>query len=183
MASEHTRTGASNRDAWKPFLDYGFRLPVFQSRGPGRGSGQVRMASVNPLLFWANTGQPAHQGCCCGLEGVRDLSTAGLHCTITGPGLAFDGRRVNGFTAPGPTTSLFRPQPALWSKPAMRGRGSPGRGHGGQSRDRPGPCSSIVKGFGPRRALSFNRSLSSSAKLMAGLARDNGYAMIAIIAK
>lgn len=173
------RTGAA-LETLEPYLEYG-SLPV-PMPGPGEVLVKVRMASVNPSDLYfikGEYGQPRIKGAAAGFEGVGDVVDGkGLHARyLKGKRVAF----VGGVNGSGAWADYVVVQAAtcVVIKPAMRDEDAAGHVVN--------PVTAwtmfdIVKGSGSKSFV-LTAAFSQLGKLMAGLARDNGYSMIAIIRK
>jgi len=174
-----TRTGASI-ETLEPYLEYG-SLPI-PKPGPGEVLVKVRMASVNPSDFYfikGEYGQPRIKGAAAGFEGAGDVVDGqGLYARyLKGKRVAF----VGGVNGSGAWADYVVVQAAtcVVIKPAMRDEDAAGHVVN--------PVTAwtmfdVVKTSGSKSFV-FTAAFSQLGKLMAGLARDNGYAMIAIIRK
>ena len=174
-----TRTGAAI-ETLEPYLDYG-SLPV-PKPGPGEVLIRVRMASVNPSDLYfikGEYGQPRVKGAAAGFEGVGDVVDGnGLFARyLKGKRVAFAG----GVNGSGAWADYIVVEAAMCVvvKPAMRDEDAAGHVVN--------PVTAwtmfdIVKQSGSKSFV-FTAAFSQLGKLMAGLARDNGYAMIAVIRK
>ena len=174
-----TREGATI-ETLEPFLDYG-SLPV-PTPGPGQVLIRIRMASVNPSDLYfikGEYGQPRVKGAAAGFEGVGEVVDGrGLYASyLKGKRVAFVGG-VNGSGA----WAEYIVVPAATCvvvKPAMRDEDAAGHVVN--------PVTAwtmfdIVRKSGTKSFI-FTAAFSQLGKLMAGIARDNGFAMIAIIRK
>ena len=174
-----TREGAAI-DTLEPYLDYG-ALPV-PKPGPGEVLVKIRMASVNPSDLYfikGEYGQPRVKGAPAGFEGVGDVvGGQGLYARyLKGKRVAF----VGGASGSGAWAEYIVVPAAMCVvvKPAMRDEDAAGHVVN--------PVTAwtmfdIVKHSGSKSFV-FTAAFSQLGKLMAGIARDNGYAMIAIIRK
>ena len=164
----------------EPYLAYG-ALPV-PKPGPGQVLIRVRMASVNPSDLYfikGEYGQPRVKGQSAGFEGVGDVVGGhGLYARwLKGKRVAFvggaggSGAWAEYIVAPAATCVVV--------KPGMRDEDAAGHVVN--------PVTAwamfdIVRQSGSKSFV-FTAAFSQLGKLMAGLARDNGYAMIAVIRK
>ena len=174
-----TRTGSAI-ETLEPYLDYG-SLPV-PKPGPGEVLVRVRMASVNPSDLYfikGEYGQPRIKGAAAGFEGVGDVVAGkGLYASwLKGKRVAF----VGGVNGSGAWAEYIVVSAAMCVvvKPAMRDADAAGHVVN--------PVTAwtmfdIVKKSGATSFV-FTAAFSQLGKLMAGLSRDNGFAMIAIIRK
>lgn len=174
-----TREGAAI-ETLDPYLDYG-DLPVPQPRA-GQVLVKIRMASVNPSDLYfikGEYGQKRVKGAAAGFEGVGDVvGGEGLYARyLKGKRVAF----VGGATGSGAWAEYIVVPAAMCVvvKPAMRDEDAAGHVVN--------PVTAwsmfdIVKHSGAKSFI-FTAAFSQLGKLMAGLARDHGYAMIAIIRK
>jgi NADPH:quinone reductase-like Zn-dependent oxidoreductase len=174
-----TREGAAI-ETLEPYLEYG-SLPV-PKPGPGQVLIRVRVASVNPSDLYfikGEYGQPRIKGAAAGFEGVGDVvAGSGLYAAyLKGKRVAF----VGGVNGSGAWAEYIVVQAAMCVvvKPAMRDEDAAGHVVN--------PVTAwtmfdIVKASGSKSFV-FTAAFSQLGKLMAGLARDNGYAMIAVIRK
>jgi len=175
----NTRTGSAI-ETLEPYLDYGI-LPV-PKPGPGEVLIRVRMASVNPSDLYfikGEYGQPRVKGAAAGFEGVGDVIDGnGLFARyLKGKRVAFAGA-VNGSGAWAEYV-VVQAATCVPVKKAMRDEDAAGHVVN--------PVTAwtmfdIVK-QSKSKSFVFTAAFSQLGKLMAGLARDNGYAMIAIIRK
>ncbi len=175
----NTRTGAAI-ETLEPYLEYG-SLPV-PKPGPGQVLIRVRMASINPSDLYfikGEYGQPRIKGAAAGFEGVGDVVDGkGIYARyLKGKRVAF----VGGVNGSGAWADYIVVEAAMCVvvKPAMRDEDAAGHVVN--------PVTAwtmfdIVKGSGAKSFV-FTAAFSQLGKLMAGLARDNGYAMIAVIRK
>lgn len=175
----NTRTGAAI-DTLEPYLEYG-ALPV-PKPGPGQVLIKVRMASINPSDLYfikGEYGQPRVKGAAAGFEGVGDVVDGkGLYASyLKGKRVAF----VGGVNGSGAWAEYIVVEAAtcVMVKPAMHDEDAAGHVVN--------PVTAwtmfdIVKAAGSKSFV-FTAAFSQLGKLMAGLARDNGYAMIAVIRK
>jgi len=174
-----TREGTAI-ETLEPYLDYG-TLPL-PKPGPGEVLVKVRMASVNPSDLYfikGEYGQPRIKGAAAGFEGVGDVVDGqGLHARfLKGKRVAFVGG-VNGSGA-WAEYIVVKAGMCVAVKSGMRDEDAAGHVVN--------PVTAwtmfdIVKASGSKSFI-FTAAFSQLGKLMAGLARDNGYAMIAIIRK
>jgi NADPH:quinone reductase-like Zn-dependent oxidoreductase len=174
-----SRTGA-DIETFEPYLDYG-SLPVPQP-GPGEVLVKVRMASVNPSdlhFLKGEYGQPRIKGAAAGFEGVGDVvGGKGLYASyLKGKRVAF----VGGVAGSGAWAEYIVVSAAMCVaiKPAMRDEDAAGHVVN--------PVTAwtmfdIVRRSGSKSFI-FTAAFSQLGKLMAGLARDNGFQMIAVIRK
>ena len=175
----NTRTGAAI-ETLEPYLEYG-ALPV-PKPGPGQVLIKVRMASINPSDLYfikGEYGQPRIKGAAAGFEGVGDVvDGTGLYARyLKGKRVAF----VGGVNGSGAWAEYIVVEAAMCVvvKPAMLDEDAAGHVVN--------PVTAwtmfdIVKGSGSKSFV-FTAAFSQLGKLMAGLSRDNGYAMIAVIRK
>lgn len=173
------RTG-SEIETLEPYLEYG-SLPV-PKPGPGQVLVKIRMASVNPSDLYfikGEYGQPRVKGAAAGFEGVGDVVDGnGLYARyLKGKRVAF----VGGASGSGAWADYIVVSAAtcVVVKPAMRDEDAAGHVVN--------PVTAwamfdIVKKSGSKSFV-FTAAFSQLGKLMAGLSRDNGVAMIAIIRK
>jgi len=174
-----SRDGAAI-DTLEPYLEYG-PLPVPQARS-GQVLVRVRMASVNPSDLYfikGEYGQPPVKGQPAGFEGVGDVVDGqGLYARwLKGKRVAF----VGGVRGSGAWAEYIVVPAAMCVvvKSAMRDEDAAGHVVN--------PVTAwtmfdIVKQSGAKSFV-FTAAFSQLGKLMAGLARDNGHAMIAVIRK
>ena len=174
-----TREGAAIQTL-EPYLEYG-ALPV-PKPGPGEVLVRMRMASVNPSDLYfikGEYGQPRIKGAAAGFEGVGDVvAGSGLYASyLKGKRVAF----VGGVNGSGAWAEYIVVQAAMCVvvKPAMRDEDAAGHVVN--------PVTAwtmfdIVRASGSKSFV-FTAAFSQLGKLMAGLARDQGYAMIAVIRK
>ncbi|MDP2733362.1 MAG: zinc-binding dehydrogenase [Hoeflea sp.] len=174
-----SRDGAAI-ETLEPYLDYG-SLPVPTPRN-GQVLVKVRMASVNPSDLYfikGEYGQKRVKGAAAGFEGVGDVvGGQGLYARwLKGKRVAF----VGGVTGSGAWAEYIAVSAAtcVVVKPAMRDEDAAGHVVN--------PVTAwtmfdIVRKSGSKSFV-FTAAFSQLGKLMAGLARDNGTAMIAIIRK
>jgi len=174
-----TRTG-SDIETLEPYLEYG-SLPV-PKPGPGEVLVKIRMASVNPSDLYfikGEYGQPRVKGAAAGFEGVGDVVDGnGFYARyLKGKRVAF----VGGASGSGAWAEYIVVSAAtcVVVKPAMRDEDAAGHVVN--------PVTAwamfdIVKKSGSKSFV-FTAAFSQLGKLMAGLARANGVAMIAIIRK
>ncbi len=174
-----TRTGTAI-ETLDPYLELG-SLPVPK---PGRGQVlvRVRMASINPSDLYfikGEYGQPRIKGAAAGFEGVGDVVDGkGLYASyLKGKRVAF----VGGVNGSGAWAEYIVVEAAMCVvvKSAMRDEDAAGHVVN--------PVTAwtmfdIVKASGSKSFV-FTAAFSQLGKLMAGLARDNGIAMIAVIRK
>ncbi|WP_417433734.1 zinc-binding dehydrogenase [Hoeflea sp.] len=175
----NTRTGAAI-ETLEPYLEYG-TLPV-PKPGPGQVLIKVRMASVNPSDLYfikGEYGQPRIKGAAAGFEGVGDVVEGkGFYANyLKDKRVAF----VGGVNGSGAWADYIVVEAAMCVvvKPAMRDEDAAGHVVN--------PVTAwtmfdIVKASGSKSFV-FTAAFSQLGKLIAGLARDNGYAMIAVIRK
>tara|TARA_R110002020_G_scaffold5971_7_gene24606 strand:- start:4507 stop:5544 length:1038 start_codon:yes stop_codon:yes gene_type:complete len=167
-------------DMLEPFLAYD-ALPV-PKPGPGQVLIKVRMASVNPSDLYfikGEYGQPRVKGQPAGFEGVGDVvGGQGLYARwLKGKRVAFVGG-ANGSGA----WAEYIVAPAATCVVVKKGmRDEDAAGHVVN------PVTAwamfdIVRQSGSKSFV-FTAAFSQLGKLMAGLARDNGYGMIAVIRK
>ncbi|MBC7280431.1 zinc-binding dehydrogenase [Hoeflea sp.] len=174
-----SREGAAI-ETLEPYLDYG-SLPVPKA-GPGQVLVRVRMASVNPSDLYfikGEYGQPRVKGQPAGFEGVGDVvGGQGLYARwLKGKRVAF----VGGVTGSGAWAEYIVVPAAMCVVIRQGMRDEDAAGHVVN------PVTAwamfdIVKQSGAKSFV-FTAAFSQLGKLMAGLARDNGYAMIAVIRK
>lgn len=174
-----TRTG-SVVETLEPYLDYG-TLPMPEPRS-GQVLVKLRMASVNPSDLYfikGEYGQARVKGAAAGFEGVGDVvGGKGLYASyLKGKRVAF----VGGVGGSGAWAEYIVVPAAICVvvKPAMRDEDAAGHVVN--------PVTAwtmfdIVK-KSDSKSFVFTAAFSQLGKLMAGLARDNGYAMIAVIRK
>ena len=174
-----TREGAAI-ETLEPYLEYG-SLPV-PKPGPGQVLVKIRMASVNPSDLYfikGEYGQPRVKGAPAGFEGVGDVVDGqGLYARyLKGKRVAF----VGGVSGSGAWAEYIVVPAAtcVVIKPAMRDEDAAGHVVN--------PVTAwtmfdIVRKSGSKSFV-FTAAFSQLGKLRAGIARDNGYAMIAIIRK
>ncbi|MDF1609035.1 zinc-binding dehydrogenase [Hoeflea sp. YIM 152468] len=174
-----TRTGAGI-DSLDPYLSFS-TLPLPQPHA-GQVLVKLRMASVNPSDLYfikGEYGQARVKGAAAGFEGVGDvIDGKGLHARyLKGKRVAF----VGGVSGSGAWAEYIVVPAAtcVVVKPAMRDEDAAGHVVN--------PVTAwtmfdIVKKSGSKSFV-FTAAFSQLGKLMAGLARDNGYAMIAVIRK
>ncbi|WP_417425811.1 alcohol dehydrogenase catalytic domain-containing protein [Hoeflea sp.] len=172
-----SRSGAAI-DTLEPYLDYG-KLPV-PMPGPGEVLVKVRMASVNPSDLYfikGEYGQPRVKGAAAGFEGVGQVIAGnGLYAAyLKGKRVAF----VGGAAGSGSWAEYIVVSAAtcVVIRPAMRDEDAAGHVVN--------PVTAwtmfdIVQKSGSKSFI-FTAANSQLGKLIAGLARDNGCAMIAII--
>lgn len=165
----------------EPYLTYG-DLPV-PTPGPGQVLVKVRMASVNPSDVYfvkGEYGQKRVKGAAAGFEGVGDVVATGsglFTSYLKGKRVAF----VGGIQGSGAWAeyNLLRAAVCTPVKPSMRDEDAAGH--------IVNPVTAItmfdlVRKSGSKSFI-FTAAFSQLGKLMAGLARDHGHAMIAIIRK
>lgn len=174
-----TRAGA-DVDTLAPYLEYG-AMPV-PKPGAGEVLIKVRMASVNPSDLYfvkGEYGQPRVKGAAAGFEGVGDVvDSKGLYAGyLKGKRVAF----VGGTAGSGAWAEYIVASAAtcVVIKSGMRDEDAAGHVVN--------PVTAwtmfdIVKQSGTKSFI-FTAAFSQLGKLMAGLARDNGYQMIAVIRK
>lgn len=174
-----SRDGAAI-DRLEPYLDYG-SLPV-PKPGPGQVLVKVRMASVNPSDLYfikGEYGQKRVKGAAAGFEGVGDVVGGhGLYARwLKGKRVAF----VGGVSGSGAWAEYIVVSAAtcVVVKAAMRDEDAAGHVVN--------PVTAwtmfdIVKKSGANSFV-FTAAFSQLGKLMAGLAHDNGFKMIAVIRK
>ena len=170
----------SAMDTLEPYLEYG-SLPVPQARS-GQVLVRVRMASVNPSDLYfikGEYGQAPVKGQPAGFEGVGDVVDGeGLYARwLKGKRVAF----VGGVRGSGAWAEYIVVPAAMCVvvKSAMRDEDAAGHVVN--------PVTAwtifdLVKASGAKSFV-FTAAFSQLGKLMAGLARDNGYSMIAVIRK
>ncbi|MGJ8571029.1 MAG: alcohol dehydrogenase catalytic domain-containing protein [Hoeflea sp.] len=175
----NTRTGSAI-DTLEPYLEYG-SLPV-PTPGPGQVLIKVRMASVNPSDLYfikGEYGQARIKGAAAGFEGVGEVVDGkGLYARyLKGKRVAF----VGGVNGSGAWADYIVVEAAMCVvvKPAMRDEDAAGHVVN--------PVTAwtmfdLVRQSGSKSFV-FTAAFSQLGKLMAGLARDNGTAMIAVIRK
>ena len=167
--------------ALEPYLHYG-DLPVTEP-GAGQVLVKMRMASVNPSDLYfikGEYGQARVKGAAAGFEGVGDVvaTGSGLFASyLKGKRVAF----VGGVQGSGAWAEyvLVQAEVCVPVKAAMRDEDAAGH--------IVNPVTAmtmfdIVKGSGSKCFL-FTAAFSQLGKLMAGLAKDNGCSMVAIIRK
>ncbi|MCY0094871.1 alcohol dehydrogenase catalytic domain-containing protein [Hoeflea ulvae] len=174
-----SRTG-SDIESLEPYLDHG-TLPV-PKPGPGQVLVKIRMASVNPSDLYfikGEYGQPRVKGAAAGFEGVGDVVDGqGLYARyLKGKRVAF----VGGVGGSGAWADyiVVPASTCVVVKPAMRDEDAAGHVVN--------PVTAwtmfdIVKKSGTGSFI-FTAAFSQLGKLMAGLSRDNGIKMIAVIRK
>ena len=177
FVSSRTGTAIETLD---PYLEFG-SLPV-PKPGPGQVLIRMRMASINPSdlhFIKGEYGQPRIKGAAAGFEGVGDVVDGkGLYASyLKGKRVAF----VGGVNGSGAWAEYIVVEAAMCVvvKSAMRDEDAAGHVVN--------PVTAwtmfdIVKASGSKSFV-FTAAFSQLGKLMAGLARDNGYAMIAVIRK
>lgn len=177
FVSSRTGTAIETLD---PYLEFG-SLPV-PKPGPGQVLIRVRMASINPSdlhFIKGEYGQPRIKGAAAGFEGVGDVVDGkGLYASyLKGKRVAF----VGGVNGSGAWAEYIVVEAAMCVvvKSAMRDEDAAGHVVN--------PVTAwtmfdIVKASGSKSFV-FTAAFSQLGKLMAGLARDNGIAMIAVIRK
>ena len=174
-----TREGAVI-DTLEPYLEYG-SMPV-PDPGPGQVLIRIRMASVNPSDLYfikGEYGQPRIKGAAAGFEGVGDVvGGKGLYARyLKGKRVAF----VGGVNGSGAWAEYIVVPAAMCVVVSRAMRDEDAAGHVVN------PVTAwtmfdIVRKSGSKSFV-FTAAFSQLGKLMAGLARDNGYQMIAIIRK
>tara|TARA_R110002020_G_scaffold48855_7_gene139552 strand:- start:1068 stop:2105 length:1038 start_codon:yes stop_codon:yes gene_type:complete len=167
-------------DTLEPYLDYGSM--AVPKPGPGQVLVKVRMASVNPSDLYfikGEYGQPRVRGAAAGFEGVGDVvGGQGLYARwLKGKRVAF----VGGVSGSGAWAEYIVVPAAMCVVIRKAMRDEDAAGHVVN------PVTAwtmfdIVKQSGTKSFI-FTAAFSQLGKLMAGIARDNGYAMIAIIRK
>lgn len=174
-----TREGAAI-DTLEPYLEFG-QLPL-PKLGPDQVLIKVRMASVNPSDLYfikGEYGQPRVKGAAAGFEGVGDVVDGqGLYARfLKGKRVAF----VGGVSGSGAWAEYITVAASMCVviKQAMRDEDAAGHVVN--------PVTAwsmfdIVRQSGSKSFV-FTAAFSQLGKLMAGLARDNDYSMIAIIRK
>lgn len=177
--SASSRTG-TDIDSLEPYLEYR-ALPVPRP-GPGEVLIKVRMASVNPSDLYfikGEYGQPRVKGAAAGFEGVGDVVDGnGLYPRfLKGKRVAF----VGGVSGSGAWAEYIAVSAAtcVVVKSAMRDEDAAGHVVN--------PVTAwtmfdIVRQSGSKSFI-FTAGFSQLGKLMAGLARDHGCSMIAVIRK
>ncbi|MEQ8481522.1 MAG: zinc-binding dehydrogenase [Hoeflea sp.] len=177
--SGEPRTGM-DLDTLAPFLDYA-ELPL-PKPGPGEVLVKVRMASVNPSDIYfikGEYGQPRVKGAAAGFEGVGEVVGGnGLYARwLKGKRVAF----VGGAAGSGAWAEYICVSAAtcVAVKPAMRDEDAAGHVVNPVTAWR---MFELVRQSGSNSFV-FTAAFSQLGKLMAGLARDNGFKMIAVIRK